>query len=328
MDFVKNLLIYMALTLTTSLQAAPTPGTPPAETPYVSSAVEELPGDNEGTRIVGSYVVTPGPVTPTPLPTITPNIAYTTLAVNSRGEDVRRLQSRLVELGYLQGNVDGAYGYQTRNAVMLFQEVNGLQKDGVAGRSTLTRLYEDPDVIPNPAVITPSPEPTSTPDAEGIIPVPEDPVSGWLPEEKAKVMLNGYMQTVPETGKAPRVWKRGGSIIVSLSDLFSALEMDVTATGGKSMAFTWADYAVNAVMSPALSEDREDDDPSFAQLYDVTVDGQSVELSQGDLMYEDGQWYATTDFLFKTVHATGRWDEEEKTLMLVIQDKALYMSVD
>ncbi len=330
MDVIKNLLLYMTLTLALNLEAAPVPGDPPAPTAsiVVSAVEEEVPTDASGVRVVGSYMATPGPQTPTPLPTLTPNESYASLSMGSRGEDVRRLQTRLKELGYLSGSIDGAFGGQTRNAVLLFQELNYLQKDGIAGKSTLTRLYEDPNVIPNPAVITPSPVPTATPDAEGLIPIPENPTENWVRDEKAQVMINGAMQLVPETGKAPRVWMRGASVVVSLSDLFSALEMDVTASWGNTISFAYAGYQVEAVLSEAAREGRSEDDLSFAQMYQVTVDGASVRTEQGDLMYEGGEWYATTDFFGRTMHASSRWEEEEKTLMMTIQDKSVYLSVD
>ena len=49
---------------------------------------------------------------------------------------------------------------------------------------------------------------------------------------------------------------------------------------------------------------------------------------QGQLMYQDGQWYALTDFLKTTLNAECRWDEEEKTLLIAVQEKALADAVD
>ena len=84
---------------------------------------------------------------------------------------------------------------------------------------------------------------------------------------------------------------------------------------------------VDAIKEQA-KENRAEDDEGFSHAYDATVDGNPVELTQGDLMYQDGQWYATTDFFEKTLRAQTRWDEEEKTLMMVVQEKALRESVD
>ena len=42
--------------------------------------------------------------------------------------------------GYYKGNIDGIYGYQTYQAVRLFQQKNGLKVDGIAGPETLAAL--------------------------------------------------------------------------------------------------------------------------------------------------------------------------------------------
>lgn len=57
-----------------------------------------------------------------------------------RGDDVRQLQQRLSQLGFLTGSFDGQYGPNTRSAVASFQRRNGLPVDGVAGLSTLRAL--------------------------------------------------------------------------------------------------------------------------------------------------------------------------------------------
>ena len=60
--------------------------------------------------------------------------------LGSRGEEVRQIQTKLKELGYLQGNVDGIYGNQTKQAVTAFQRDHGLSADGIAGEKTLAAL--------------------------------------------------------------------------------------------------------------------------------------------------------------------------------------------
>jgi peptidoglycan hydrolase-like protein with peptidoglycan-binding domain len=56
------------------------------------------------------------------------------------GAAVVRLQRRLIDLRYWVGAVDGAYGERTEQAVLAFQKVNGLQRDGIAGAETLRAL--------------------------------------------------------------------------------------------------------------------------------------------------------------------------------------------
>lgn len=50
------------------------------------------------------------------------------------------LQQRLIALHYDLAGVDGYYGSQTRHAVIAFQKVNGLRRDGVVGSATWARL--------------------------------------------------------------------------------------------------------------------------------------------------------------------------------------------
>ena len=66
-----------------------------------------------------------------------------TLEVGMKGTAVRALQNRLKKLGYLTGSVDGDFGEGTRNAVIAFQQNNGLTADGKAGTATLNALYSE-----------------------------------------------------------------------------------------------------------------------------------------------------------------------------------------
>ena len=63
------------------------------------------------------------------------------LHTGSKGEKVWKLQERLKELGYYQGEIDGQFGPGTRDAVIAFQKNNGLDADGLAGEETQKVLY-------------------------------------------------------------------------------------------------------------------------------------------------------------------------------------------
>ena len=63
-----------------------------------------------------------------------------TLRLNDRGSEVKAMQKRLKELGYLTGSADGVFGEKTEEAVKAFQKRNGLTADGVAGPATLKAL--------------------------------------------------------------------------------------------------------------------------------------------------------------------------------------------
>ncbi len=66
-----------------------------------------------------------------------------TLALGSKGSEVKKLQKRLIDLGYLTGSADGSFGEATEAALIEFQKTNGLTADGKAGTATQNKLYGD-----------------------------------------------------------------------------------------------------------------------------------------------------------------------------------------
>lgn len=87
---------------------------------------------------------------PTPTPSATPAM----LSSGSSGDEVKALQSRLQQLGFYSGVLDGDYGKGTRAAVKLFQAQHGLDDDGIAGQKTLEMLYSNDA---QPMLVTPTP---------------------------------------------------------------------------------------------------------------------------------------------------------------------------
>lgn len=71
----------------------------------------------------------------------------TGLKRGSKGEDVRKLQAQLMELGYElpKYGADGEYGSETATAVKAFQADRGLTADGIAEEKTLAALYAGQD---------------------------------------------------------------------------------------------------------------------------------------------------------------------------------------
>lgn len=65
-----------------------------------------------------------------------------TLKRGSTGEEVVKLQTRLAELGYYNGVIDGDFGKGTEEAFKLFQQTAGLYVDGLAGND-VKYLYAD-----------------------------------------------------------------------------------------------------------------------------------------------------------------------------------------
>lgn len=199
MDLLKTLLIYMSVMFAASVQTAPEAmdilSATPQPTPYVAPATPSP---------------TPSPV-PTPVPTIdiTPNPAYKTLQVGDRGDEVRAMQEKLIEYGYLQDDADGAYGNNTRRAVEAFQYQHGLSVDGIAGRRTLTVLYESTEIRLAPAL-------------------------GVTPEPTAEVQLTVALTPVPTPTFAPvetvKVVKTQTPVVAVLSTSTPAPAFEVTQT--------------------------------------------------------------------------------------------------
>ncbi|MEU4403356.1 L,D-transpeptidase family protein [Streptosporangium sp. NPDC023963] len=79
-----------------------------------------------------------------------------TLKLGAKGATVKVLQTRLAELGYAPGRIDGRYGGATLAAVWAFQKVNGVTPTSTVARRTWAAL-EAPRA---PKVLVPSGKPT------------------------------------------------------------------------------------------------------------------------------------------------------------------------
>ena len=69
--------------------------------------------------------------------------------MGSRGAEVREIQTRLINWGYMAGKADGIFGTKTKAGVEYFQRKNGLAVDGVAGKGRWLRLASTPP-LPRP----------------------------------------------------------------------------------------------------------------------------------------------------------------------------------
>ena len=73
---------------------------------------------------------------------------YESQSVGSEGSLVSLLEARLTALHYPCGPVDGVYDRRTRDAVMAFEKVEGLRRDGAVGAKVWQRLFSAE--TPNP----------------------------------------------------------------------------------------------------------------------------------------------------------------------------------
>ena len=168
------------------------------------------------TPTVTPISVTPDPArvtpAPTPVPTPAPSPTPGLLSSGAQGEAVKQLQTRLQELGYYSGKIDGDYGSGTKSAVQMFQKINGLDADGIAGQKTQAVLYSD--------AALPAPGPVDT--LEGDIPLlvnASHPLpDGFEPADLVKVKdIAGSLMTY-ETNSIQAVRKAAEALTRMLQD--------------------------------------------------------------------------------------------------------------
>lgn len=342
MDFLKTLMLYMTLTFATSVQGAPPPQETPVPTQAPTVIVSPAPGTSAAPVTLPPSAAPDAPTTaptPEPKPTITPNAAYRNIEINDRGASVRKLQERLIELGYLTGEADGAFGRQTYRALRAFQTANGLVADGVAGQRTQTILYESPDVVAAPTVTPavdeaptiappqatsalPAMEPETT--SDGIISTPTDVAVPPAPTllQGAAIVLNDSGEKLTclrqEDGVtirvAPRVWRLEERILLDLSDLAASVDAWNLAQEGAVDTLTAEGYTVVLTLNDTAAVCRVDDVP--------------LVLEPLDVLRQDGQVLVSASLLERALNAQTEWDDEEATLMLRVQHKDVAQATD
>lgn len=153
--------------------------------------------------------------TATPAPTF--QIPTATIRRGDTGENVRLIQQRLIDLGYLSGKVDGVFGTASQKALEAFQSKHQLKVDGTAGTETYAILFSY-DALPNsalptpavtsvptaaPATATPTPEPITK---ENVVTVREGSVGAAVTRLQERLTKLGYYTaTVDGTCKADDV---------------------------------------------------------------------------------------------------------------------------
>jgi len=330
MDFLKTLLAYMTLLTTLGVQEGPAPETIPTPTPLpVHITATPVPHHTE------TPTATPAPSS-APTPALTPNTRYTKLTFGQSGNSVKKLQNKLIDLGYLpKGSADGQYGYQTYNAVKAFQKANYLTVDGVAGPATLTTLYENPHVVgvATPTVVptaspTPSLPPLATPNAANVT-LPNTSVPAEAP---ALTLLSGayiisgtngvslYREAVVDGLPAlvrPSLWlNSAGTPVIALAELTDCL--DNWSLMGSNADGLYALSACGYTVSIHLKESG----PS------ILVDGKAVAVSANDAFLLNDTLYVTDAFLRTTLQAETVFDADEKSLVVFFRDKSVAQSQD
>ena len=100
--------------------------------------VDGIVGPKTWAKLGGSTSTAPTTGTSTGNLTVSSNMPL--LLLGSSGDAVKTLQTRLNQLGYSCGNVDGIFGQKTLAAVKSFQTAKGLAVDGIVGNQTWAAL--------------------------------------------------------------------------------------------------------------------------------------------------------------------------------------------
>jgi N-acetylmuramoyl-L-alanine amidase len=124
-------------------QGAPTTAAPSTAAPTTAAPTTAAPTTNAPTTAAPT---TAAPTTTKPKPKKPAEPAK--LRSGSSGRAVEALQRRLAELGYQVHEVDGHFGSETHHAVVAFQKVNRLDRDGVVG--PVTRKALERPRVPGP----------------------------------------------------------------------------------------------------------------------------------------------------------------------------------
>ncbi len=143
-DVTTQQLLFSSRALAKGAEPTPTPG-PDADVGDINDVV--MVEDGQGTEDSRA------------------DVAYRQRLVRgSEGEDVKRVQTRLTELGFFDGPISGYYMNQTMAAVKVFQEYNGLPVGrGEMDEDTWNALFNTGDVVSAQNTPRPTPVPTMVP---------------------------------------------------------------------------------------------------------------------------------------------------------------------
>lgn len=88
-----------------------------------------------------------GKITDTANPENESPVFNSVLKQGMSGEEVKKVQTRLKELGYFNEKTTGYFGEVTENAVMAYQRAKGLSADGIVGKGTWSNLFGNTNTV-------------------------------------------------------------------------------------------------------------------------------------------------------------------------------------
>lgn len=382
MDLMKTVMVYMAMTFATSVYGAPAyqEATPPPaptataqvevvalpaveatpdipteivpETEEPTAAPTEVPTEvpTEAPTATPTAVPTDAPTmapTKQPEPTITPSADYKLLQKGSKGDEVKLLQERLIELGYLTGEADGVFGTRTKGAVERFQRKNDISRDGVAGKVTLTILFESETVIPADAKTTekPTEAPTENP-TQALVEVPIETPKEAPIEEPTVDAVNDTKTDAPSDQVIPMPRSGKTEITLQMGDAFAgaiyvngnrvALESTPLLQTDDSRIMVDVKALIDALGTLKPDEENEQEKTLSGSLGEHTilicytmneqqldmveleVDDLFIDLTEEMIYYADEKLYLSAECLANAFGGEAQWLAEQLQLTLTI----------
>lgn len=130
----------LAVWVRSNEQHASTPRTIPTESTTTTTTTTTVPPTTTTAPPATTTTTTAPAPTTTTTTTSAPAPAATDLREGAQGPEVAALQQRLLDLGYWLPGVDGSFGPSTAHAVVAFQKLHGLARDGIVGDATEAAL--------------------------------------------------------------------------------------------------------------------------------------------------------------------------------------------
>ena len=267
--------------------------------------------------VSGGSTITPAPDTATPTPSPTPDsngwvIPSRTLRKGYTGDDVKSVQSRLQELGYYTGSLDGKYGSGTMAAVKAFQANNGLTQDGLAGSGTFAKLFSTSAIGAGSSGSTPTPSPTPspTPGSNGWV-IPSRTLREGYTGDDVKSVQSRLQELGYYTGSLDGKYGSGTMAAVKAFQANNGLTQDGLA-GSSTFAKLFSTSAVGAGSSGSTPAPDTTDYPT---------------LRSGDTGAAVTQMQQALVNLKYTLSVTGSYDAATKEAVVAFQQRN-QLSVD
>ena len=202
-----------------------------------------------------------------------------TVKLDDRGSDVKLLQDRLKELGYLKSKSSSYFGTDTEKAVKDFQKRNKLTADGSVGEMTREVLFSEDAkeaAKPKPPAKSPKPGTTSSPVAEE--PPPSKPTFVPNPDGASVSALIEFAKTLQGSkyvrgGKGPNSFDCSGFVYYCLNSVGYKIRY-MTSAG-------WRDSSLPKITSMG---DLQPGDIIYFKPHHVGIyigDGQMIDASSG-----------------------------------------------